>query len=1174
MVRAETPAKTVGPGGVRAEDEDGPFQMRDRVLLYLERHAENGRIDPERHRVRVAAEYARYREDAKRLDRSVQAVGGNQWISLGPTNGAGRMTALAFDPTSPATAYAGAAGGGLWKTTDSGGTWAPLTDGLSDLSVGAVAVAPSSPGTVYLGTGEGGYAIDFIPGIGILKSTDGGATWNLPSSVIATTFYRISVHPTNPNELVVGTREGAFRSTDGGDSWTNVISRATYGDVPDIVRDSSDPRTLYAATWCASGSCTFPAARVLRSTDGGATWSDRSTGLPSTTATGVYERLALGMSAASSSILYAARGIRDDSTKVVTSHVYKSTDGGGTWTDLSSVSGDSTNRRYMADQCWYNDAVVVSPTDPNTVVVGGTTYLRSSDGGVTFSTTLNGVHVDCHDLRYQGTALWIANDGGIWRSPDDGRSASDKTAGLVTRQFYALAVDPVNHDRILAGAQDNGTGQRMDGGGTAWRQVIGADGFECAIHPLSPEIAWGTIQDGSVRRTKSAGGNVPAFENITPPYASDEVLPFLSIVQFDPASPGTLYTGSTRVWRSLDDGSVWAPLSTVTTDGSTWSAASTVTSVGLSRTDPLLLLVGKGRAVFRSGDGGKTWISGSGLPAFVVNNVEVDTVNSSIAYAALARTNGPSLYKSVDGGLTWSPSANGLPLFASQVIRVDPTDPNVVYCGTDVGVYRSTDHGGTWSKFGSGLPNSSVADLRIFEDGSVLRVATHGRGVWELQVPPTGNTPPTAVVSSPASAVSVALGGSLTFSGIVADPDPGDAATGAWFFPDTTELVAAGPAVTHTFRRAGVFPVALSARDSHGAMTSAIVSVTVAEAADACSAPVVIPGGGPFPYALRVNNEAATTQPSDPRPSCAQGPAFNSVWFEFTPVQAGTYEFSTCGSAIDMVLTAYTGPACGPYAGIAGGCNDDAPAGSICAGSNAALVTIPIAAAQTVRIQATSFDGVNVGTFPLNVRLSGSDASIPRVAAVSASEGPPGGTTVIIAGANFADGASVTFDGVPASEVLVLDATAISAKAPTHAPGTVDVAVTAGAGTGTLGKGFTYAGFTASPCTPGPTALCLNGGRFRAEVKWRVPTANQNGQASAVSLTRDTGYFWFFSANNIELVVKVVDGRGFNQKFWVFYGALSNVEYELTVTDLQTGAVRVYTNPNGQLSSVADTAAF
>ncbi|HEY6051994.1 MAG TPA: hypothetical protein VIZ58_12140, partial [Thermoanaerobaculia bacterium] len=190
-------APPVGP----ESEEESPDLVRQRILLYLQRHGDLGRIDPERRREQVGVEYARWRERAGKGGKSAQGIGGSDWSSLGPTNGAGRMTALAPHPTDANTIYVGAAGGGVWKSSDAGATWTPLTEGLSDLSVGALAVAPSSPDTIYLGTGEGGYAIDFIPGIGFLKSTDGGVTWNLPSSVIATTFYRISVHPTNANEL-------------------------------------------------------------------------------------------------------------------------------------------------------------------------------------------------------------------------------------------------------------------------------------------------------------------------------------------------------------------------------------------------------------------------------------------------------------------------------------------------------------------------------------------------------------------------------------------------------------------------------------------------------------------------------------------------------------------------------------------------------------------------------------------------------------------------------------------------------------------------------------------------------------------------------------------------------------------------------------------------------------
>ena len=411
----------------------------------------------------------------------------------------------------------------------------------------------------------------------------------------------------------------------------------------------------------------------------------------------------------------------------------------------------------------------------------------------------------------------------------------------------------------------------------------------------------------------------------------------------------------------------------------------------------------------------------------------------------------------------------------------------------------------------------------------------------------------------------------------MADPDPGDSAAGTWFFPDSGEAVALPRtgAVTHAFRRGGIFPVALTARDTHGALGSSIVVITVTESEDACADPIVLPGDGPFPYSVLVNNEAATPEASDPVPACVPvgTSTFGSVWFEFTTSKAGTWEFSTCGALADTVLSVYTGPACGPYTAVANGCNDDT--GDAGCGTQASAVSVSASPGQTLRIQATAFASNSVGSFPLIVRPTAPIAPGPRVSGISTLEGPePGGTTVLLTGRDFVPGTTVAFGGVAATDVIVYGSTTLSATTPAHPAGPVDVTVLGANGAGTLARAFTYTPFAPAICVAGGSTLCLNAGRYRVEAEWRVPTDGTSGRAAAVPLTGDTGYFWFFTANNIELVVKVVDGRPFNGKFWVFYGALSNVEYAITVTDTLTGISRVYTNPNGRQSSVADTAAF
>lgn len=1061
-------------GRVKVE-ADGPEQIRERVRLYLQRHGDNGRLDPEALRKRVAADYAA-RQTEKTREQTPFAVGGSNWVSIGPTNGAGRMTAIAPHPTVSGTLLVGAAGGGVWKTTDGGTLWTPLTDSINDLSVGALAIAPSSPNMVYLGSGEGGYAIDFIPGIGLLTSTDGGTTWAMPASVIATTFYRISVHPSNPLDLVVGTNQGGLRSTNGGASWSTVIPRATYGDVTDIVRDPTNPSILYAAGWGAKGSASF-ASKVLKSTDGGTSWAEKSVGFPLPADLGGFffsARLSLAISPSSPNVLYAATDIYDSATGSSISHIYKSTNGCDSWADLPAVSASANDyiKQFLGRQSWYNNTLVVSPTDPNVLFAGGTFYIRTTDGGSTFAEPSGSSypHVDAHDLRYQGSTLYVANDGGIWSSTDNGVTFTDRNTSLVTRQLYAIANDPVNRNRVLSGAQDNGTSRRGDAGGMSWTPVLGADGFECGVNPLAPTIAYGTSQYATIYRTKDAGNSNPSYSEVTPPFPSDEGRAFLSILTIDPSAPATIYTGSIRVWQSLTGGDSWMPLPTATTDSSTWTTYYGISSIAVAPSNGAILMAGQGSKVFRSTNTGTTWVSYS-LPSGI-NNLEIDRLNPNIAYAALATTSGQSLYRTTDGGVSWTSRSSGLPSFAAQVVRVDPTDSNVLYCGTDVGVYRSTEQGGTWTKFGTGLPNSSVQDLRILDDASILRVATHGRGVWELQVPSTGNTPPAAVITSPVSSQMVAKGSTLTFSGSVSDPDVGDTVTGLWTFTDTWGMTAtpAGPtSVSHTFRQAGVFPISLAARDSHGALGNAFVSVSVREPADNCATPLVLPGSGPFPYTVIVNNETASTQASDPIPSCEGRNGGNSLWFELTPTVSGTYEFSTCGGSVDTVLSVYTGAACGSYTEVA--CNNNAGSGTVCQGTSQSVVAAAATAGQTLRIQVTGYSSWDVGTIPLTVRPTTVPNSAPRVIGLSKTSGSTsGGTAVTVLGASFANGATVNFGGTSAGSVTFISSTMLGVTTPAHVAGSVDVVVrNPDTTSGNLGAGFAYVSSV-------PTATVSGGG--------------------------------------------------------------------------------------------------
>lgn len=1060
------------------EREDVEARTRD----YLLHHGDNGVIDPVlllRRTREFSAEFER--------DRRIRtlAINGNAWVSLGPTNGAGRTLSIAVDPTVAGSAIVGTAGGGAWKTTNAGASWTPLTEGIPNLAIGAVAVAPSNPAIIYLGTGEAGPNGDRIPGIGLLASNDGGITWTLPSSVLATGFHRISVHPTNPLELVVGTNSGAYRSTAGLDGpWTQVIAGGVtpgFGQVADLVRDPSNAQILYAATWdganCSKATCagalTINPPTVMKSTDGGKTWAAAATGLPvSIGGTSRVSRISLAIAESSPQTLYASLStidVKGSSGEVC--HVYKTTDGAATWTETMLVNTAGV-KSFLTAQAGYDNTIVVSPTDPNVVIAGGVRYAKSTDGGQTwavpaFSGTT--VHSDAHDLRYDAAnMLFIANDGGIWTSADNGAHAEPKNTGLVTRQFYFVANDPVNRNRVYGGLQDNGTIRRPDSGSTDWDSLIGGDGIGCIVNPATPAMMFGSVQNELLFRTVSADAARPAFRLITPIFPSGELVPFRTLIANDPLNPAVYYTSSFRLWKTSDAGETWLPLPTVTTDGSDWVFDRSISAIAISRNHPEILMVSftGSSIVFRSTNGGASWArTVSGLPTRSITKLTIDPRDPNRVWATFAGITGPAVYSTVDGGASWNPSANGLPLFSAQSLLVDPTDSNTLYCGTDVGVYRSTDSGQSWSRFGSGMPAVSIDDLQVLNDGSALRAATHGRGMWELSITGGTNHQPAASISSPAVTQRVAVGTTVTFAGTISDPDPGDVVNGTWIFPDTwaTATAANSGSVTHTFNQQGRFPVTLRAVDSNGAMAAASIDVFVVAPGDSCATPIEIPSSGPFPWTTTVNTETASKQPSDPASAapCFTFSTQSSVWLSFTPATTGSYQFSFCGTRASGLLIGYTGSACGPYAPL-GLClsnppnvnqNTDDPAID-CANSSTATVTLN--GGTTIRLMLLNLFNADFGRTTLTV--TSGNALSPIVTSVSPAVGSTaGGTTITLTGSGFSTGLSVQIGGLEATNVSVVTPNLATAVAPRGVAGAADVvAKTSGGSSAILANGFVY----------------------------------------------------------------------------------------------------------------------
>jgi len=909
--------------------------IRERVHAYIERHGIDGHLN-----ARQRLQRALYARKEWRRQQESKGIDDGTWINIGPINGAGRASCVAPHPSYEGVILEGAASGGVWKTLDGGTTWYPTTDDLSDLAVGALAWAPSSPDVAYLGSGEGDTMLaggsGYIPGIGILRSDDGGESWYLPgqdSDPVAELFFALNVDPSNDEIVFAATEKGLQRSEDGGAHWQTLLSTGSGSYAyTEILRSSSNPDLMFAAQWC-ERSCPAGTDRVMRSTDRGLTW------LPAGEETlpplsGYMGRIALALSPSDDQILYlAAYKTKGSSSENPAAGIYRSDDGGDSWVE-TQLSSTNKPKGYLGYQGWYDNTITINPTNPDIVVAGGVWYVITKDGGETwinknpYATPRNLPHVDVHDLQYQGQTLWVGCDGGAWISVDDGITWTDRNDGVVTRQYYGMAMDPMRPARVLGGTQDNGTNLRRDDDDDRFDTILGGDGFECAINPMMPDMMYGTIYNTAVYRITPPSSS---FRNISPNYG-DEDAPFITPLTINPDHPNIVFTGAESLYRSDNGGDSWYKLPVDAHDVSNgiWSGGE-VWAIAVTPSDPDRIAVSKGSLVYNSRDGGRTWVMGMvGTTAF---NIEISPFDPDLVIAAVRA----GVRRSTDGGLTWSAGAEGLPPFNTQVIRFDPTDENIVYAGTDVGLYRSTDAGLSWQRWGSGLPAAPIDDLRIQPDGSMLRVASYGRGFWELDISRPANTTPVITLSSPStSSLSLMLGDTVDVAATATDAD-GDDMNVEWYNSLNYETIVSdsgsgsiNSAHTITIDHGGSYMISVRVTDSHGAQAMASFSVLVRDGADDCATPHVIPSDGPFPYSINTSNRFAGTQASDPQLPCVDLDTSSpdagkqgSVWFEFTPAESGIYSIATCGSVADTMLSGWTGDACGDYTAIEGACNDD-----------------------------------------------------------------------------------------------------------------------------------------------------------------------------------------------------------------------------------------------------------
>jgi photosystem II stability/assembly factor-like uncharacterized protein len=713
-----------------------------------------------------------------------------QWRNVGPDNISGRVSEVLGVPGNKNIIWASFATGGFWKTEDAGKSWKPLFDNEGTLSVGSFDVAKSNPNIIYLGSGEANIFRASLPGMGVYKSEDGGKSWKHIGLENTSTISRVIIHPSNPNHVYVAAsgnewsnnkERGLYETTDGGKTWKRLINDDPNG-VIDLVMHPTDPKTMYASTWNRirlrwSDPTPQDGDFIWKTTDGGKTWSKLTNGLPQTKFTG---RVGLALSRSNPNILYAyidnhtpkrepKAGELDPYGRPIQVipfgvQVWRSDDAGQNFAKVSTE--DDKLERFAGTYGWVFGQIRVDPTNPELVYIMGVPIAKSTDGGKTF----NMMRPDRGSERNHGDhhALWIdptdpnylinGNDGGVVVSYDGGKTLNNFFDVIPTTQFYNITYDMNTPYNVIGSVQDEGSFMASvknsfgskDPSIQQWRDAPGGEGTIHAVDPSNPSLVYSSTFYGRLTRSTVFKDSI-ASKNIFPKKADDEEVhrgEWLAYTLLSPHDNKTLYHGFQYLFKSTDQGETWKRISgdltynDVSRMGRTPYAINhqAITAIDESLITKGVLYVGTddGRVWVTMNDGGAWTEITKGLPERVhVSRLVASKYDAGTVYITMSDRREdnikPYLFRSTDFGKTWTALVTDLPASPVNVVREDPKNANILYCGTDMGVYISRDKGKSWQSIQGNLPATvSVNDLFVHPRDYNLVIGTYGRGVWVL----------------------------------------------------------------------------------------------------------------------------------------------------------------------------------------------------------------------------------------------------------------------------------------------------------------------------------------------------------------------------------------------------------------------------------------------------------
>lgn len=665
------------------------------------------------------------------------------WEFAGPLNIGGRITDIEMPEGSNSTIFVGSAAGGIFKTINNGDSWVNVFQDAATLTIGDIALDPNNPDVIWAGTGEANASSQSVRGDGIYKSTDGGTNWQNSGLEESAYFGRIIVDHANSNRVFAAVcgnlftpdaNRGIYRTTNGGTSWQRVLFVNDSTSAIDIVQHPDNPNILYASMWERMRGLNYrrsfgPGSGIWKSTDGGDSWTELTVGLPLGYDIG---RIGLAISPSSPDILYA---FYDNLNEVA---VYKTQNSGQSWTRTNDAPLQGINSNFG----WYFGQIRVSPDNPDMVYVLGVDLQFTTDGGNSW-TQLAGyfnndmIHVDHHAMYINPSTGRVleGNDGGLYFSDDYGYFWN-KINNLPLTQFYDIEVDNLNPAKIYGGTQDNNSIRTLTGNLNDWEPILGGDGFYSLVDYTNSNIVYAEYQYGCLNKSTNGGSYMYPIHY---DWSTDRVN-WSAPVIMHPMNPETLYFGTYRVWKSIDGGNSWTPVSNDLTKGDDGSSFHTITTLAISSIDADIVLAGTddGR-VHISTTGGSLWTDiSTGLPDRWITRVATDPFDVNTIYATCSGFRWdeplPHVYRSTDLGQSWEPISSNLPEIPVNAFIADPSRQGRLFVGTDAGVFWSNDAGVQWQSLNSGLGNITVTSMKIHGGENFLLIGTYGLGAYKLDL--------------------------------------------------------------------------------------------------------------------------------------------------------------------------------------------------------------------------------------------------------------------------------------------------------------------------------------------------------------------------------------------------------------------------------------------------------